>query len=32
MLVSWNDGQAKSTIITFVRSVSEPGPGFAATG
>jgi phosphoglycolate phosphatase-like HAD superfamily hydrolase len=28
MLARWNDGQAKSSIIAFVRSVSEPGPGF----
>ena len=27
-LVSWNDGAAKSTILAFVRSVTEPGPDF----
>jgi len=27
-LPSWNDGKAKSDILTFIKSVSEPGPGF----
>jgi phosphoserine phosphatase len=29
-LVSWNDGTAKASILAFVRSVTEPGPGFVA--
>jgi phosphoserine phosphatase len=27
-LGTWNDGEAKSDILAFVRSVTEPGPGF----
>jgi phosphoglycolate phosphatase-like HAD superfamily hydrolase len=27
-LPSWNDGKAKSDILEFIKSVTEPGPGF----
>jgi phosphoserine phosphatase len=28
VLHSWNDGIARSEILAFIRSVTEPGPGF----
>jgi hypothetical protein len=29
-LSSWNDGEAKTRILEFVRSVTEPGASFGA--
>jgi phosphoserine phosphatase len=31
LLPSWNDGPAKTTILEFVRSVTEPGDAFVPT-